>query len=101
MDVCGQQVAQGVVYQAVSGHGAEALEAGRADPYVEVTAAIPGTGMPGVKVAFIGHLQYLRVKRRTESTLDQGDAIHRSSGHHGITWMNGLTWMSAHTPDST
>lgn len=57
MNVCGQQVAQGVVNQAVTGYRGQTVEAGRGDPDMKVTAAIPGSGVPGVEVAFVRNFQ--------------------------------------------
>lgn len=101
MNIGGQQVAQRVVDEPVPGHGAQPLEAGRGDPDVKVAAAIPGPGMPGMEVAFVGNFQKWWIQCLAQATLDHRDAVNRGMDRQGNTWMNGFTRTSAQTPDST
>jgi len=71
VDVGGQQVAQGLVDEAVPGHGGQVPEAVRRDAYMEVAPPVPGASVARVQVAFVLHGQLPGREGFPESGFDE------------------------------
>lgn len=75
MDISGEEIAEGLVDQAVPGHGAQALEPGGRYPEMEVATAVPGAGVAYVQVAFVDNFQEVGVEGCADATLDHRDPV--------------------------
>lgn len=65
-----QQIAQCVVDQPVTRDGPQAVEAGGRDPDMKVAAAIPGSFMSRMQVAFVNHFKEQWIQLRTKAPFD-------------------------------
>ena len=101
MDIGLHQIVQRRVDRPVPGDRGHSGEGGADHSYAIVAAAIPGPGMPGMEVAFVGNFQKWWIQCLAQATLDHRDAVNRGVDRQGNTWMNGFTRTSAQTPDST
>ena len=75
MDISGEQVAQGLVDEAVPGHGREPGEVPGGYPDVEMTPAIAGARMADMEVALVLDFENLWVQRGAQSALDGNEAV--------------------------
>jgi len=81
MNLSGHQVRHCVVNKPVLLQSGQALESGGVNAYAEVTAAIPGPGMPGMQVAFVDDLNFKWIKGGDQSLANGLDPW----GGHGRT----------------
>ena len=101
MNACRHQVGQRLIHQPVPGHGSLAGELPRDDHQLVVPAAIPGTGVSGVLVAVVVHLDCFGIERGETLANDVDNVAVRLSAQLGTALRKGLTVTFANTPSVT
>lgn len=103
MNACRHQVGERLIHQPVPGHGSLAGEMPRDDHQLVMSAAIPGTGVSGVRVAVVIHLDRFGIERGETLANDVNNVAVavRLGAQLGTALRKGLTVTFANTPSVT
>jgi len=96
-----QQVSEGVIYEAVLGESAKALETGGGDSNVKMPPSIASASVTGVEVALVSDFQYPRMERRRQAFPDRRRPLGGGMTSQGKTCTNGFTLISIQAPAAT